>query len=128
MKDTVRAGLRYIHDHFHPSADDVWLLAPADLPHLSPKTIDAVLAAHEAAAPAIVAPRQGDRRGHPVLLPWPLAAEVEKLGEGAGVNQLLRRHSVREIVLPASPTELQDLDTPEDYERLRPRRSDEQQA
>ena len=45
MKDSVQAALVHIADRYAPEANAAWLLAPADLPQLSPRVIDQVLAA-----------------------------------------------------------------------------------
>ena len=129
MKDSVLAALTEIGSRFHPAADAVWLLAPADMPRLSCRVIDALLDQHRPSQPAILVPTytsssscetgQGQvaRRGHPVLFPWPLAKDVAGLNENEGVNALLARGPVREIVLD-EPSVLDDLDTIEDFRRL----------
>ncbi len=124
MKDSVRVGLRAIDKQFSPSDDDVWLLAPADMPTLSADVIDQLLAAYGQCVAAgnveratIWAPTFEGRRGHPVLFPWPLAAEVASLSAEEGINALVRRHTVR-TVEAASGAIHDDLDTPEDYRRL----------
>ena len=91
--------------------------------------IDAVIAASDAgrrepsSADAIYTAAIAGRRGHPVLFPWPLAAEVDRLAGNEGLNTIVARHSVIEVeVGGAAPgaTPFADLDTPEDYQRLRP--------
>lgn len=119
MKASVRHGLAYVAQSWQPGSRDVWLVAPADLPGLSTETIDRVLAAHDPLRPAIVVPR-GERRGHPVLFPWGLAEEVASLPDDRGIDELLRRHAVREVRVEDAAGAGDDLDTPEDYERLRP--------
>ncbi|MCH8890071.1 MAG: NTP transferase domain-containing protein, partial [Myxococcales bacterium] len=81
MKDSVRLGLEWAESR-RPQSDDAWLVAPADMPGLNAQIIDRLIAAHEAGlgSPCIRAPRHGTKRGHPVLFPWPLAAEVAHLG------------------------------------------------
>ena len=118
MKDSVRAALAYVGSHFAPLDRDVWLLAPADMPLLNPALTNQVLAAHTPATPRIIAPIQAGKRGHPVLFPWPLAKEVGSLQADEGVNALLKHHSVFEIECDDDRIH-SDLDTPEDYERLR---------
>jgi molybdenum cofactor cytidylyltransferase len=118
MKISVGLGLAHVERVHEPGADDVWLLAPADTPRISATTVDRLLDAHDAAAPAILAPAFAGRRGHPVLFPWPLAREVRRLSSNEGVNALLARHPVRPIAC-GDPGILEDLDTPDDYERLR---------
>jgi len=126
MKDSVQLALDYISE-FAPHSTDAWLLAPADMPTLTVGTIDALVGAYEASLaadsavePRIWAPRSGGRRGHPVLFPWSLSAELAELGPDQGINALVVRHEVA-YVEAAADAILEDLDTPEDYERLRVR-------
>ncbi|MBX3411321.1 MAG: nucleotidyltransferase family protein [Pirellulales bacterium] len=116
MKDSVAQALGYVDDLYQPAPGDVWLLAPADMPALSPGVIDAVLAAHRAADAAIIVPTHQGKRGHPVLFPWPLAQEVSELGQDEGIHMLVARHVVRELELPSSEI-LLDVDRPEDFAR-----------
>ncbi len=143
MKDSVAAGLAYIQKRFAPDADDAWLLAPADMPTLSPQVIDRLLAEHAEAVRAakstrergtakpasegrdspgratiLVATFQG-KRGHPVLFPWVLAQQVPLLVPHEGVNALLARYCVREVAC-GDASILDDLDTPAEYRRQRP--------
>jgi molybdenum cofactor cytidylyltransferase len=119
MKDSVAQALLYIETRYSPQDDDAWLLAPADMPGLSPRVIDRLLGEHERGSrpKAILVPTSNGRRGHPVLFPWPLAGEVRGLAEDEGVNILLERHPVREIACDESALPA-DLDTPDDYRRL----------
>ena len=119
MKASVRHGLAFIAQTWQPAPHDVWLVAPADLPRLSAETIDRVLTAYDPRRPEIIVPRT-ERRAHPVLFPWSLADEVERLPADTGIDGLLRRHAVREVHVEATAAAGDDLDTPEDYERLRP--------
>lgn len=119
MKASVLAGLEYAAARYQPQPGDAWLLAPADMPLLSPQTIDSLLAAwsqRDSDCFDIVAPCRAGRRGHPVLFGWPLAAAARQLGEGEGLNQLLARHRVKELQVDDEAGFI-DLDTPEDYRR-----------
>jgi molybdenum cofactor cytidylyltransferase len=118
MKASIGRGLRHVAARFQPAPRDVWLVAPADLPLLSAVVIDAVLAAHDPSRPAIVAPQSAGRRGHPVLFPWPLSTEVDLLPADVGIKELLSRHPVKSVECPAVALAA-DIDTPEDYRRLR---------
>lgn len=117
MKDSVLAGLDFAQRTYAPAATDVWLLAPADTPRLSARVINQVLDAHDPARPEILTPRHGDRNGHPVLFPWPLAAHVATLGPDEGIN-VLRSRLPHRSVLTDDPTITDDLDTPDDYQCL----------
>jgi molybdenum cofactor cytidylyltransferase len=118
MKDSVLHALDFLRVAAAPSASDVWLLAPADMPTLPTAAIDLVIAAHDPDDARILVPRHAGRRGHPVLFPWPLCDEVARLGPSEGLNQLRRRFPVRELDF-IEPAVLADLDTPDDYRRLR---------
>jgi len=145
MKASIAAGIQYLHESRQPTANDAWLVAPADMPLLSAKAIDAVIAAYQRhvaareaasattteitaeiiiAAPAppnpprqIVVPHNAGRRGHPVLLPWSIAADVAALGPDEGLKQLISRHPQLTVDV-ADAGILTDIDTPEDYARL----------
>jgi molybdenum cofactor cytidylyltransferase len=118
MKDSVLAALNCIRENFSPVEGDVWLLAPADMPQLDPAVIKRVMAAHDPASPAIIVPTSDGKRGHPVLFPWAYASEVASLPEREGVNVLLEKFPVRELICGSRKIH-GDLDTPEDYHRLR---------
>lgn len=118
MKDSVRAALDFIHSTWQPLATDAWLLAPADLPLLDPRLIDALLAAYTAGPPRILRPEIRGRAGHPVLLPWRLAREVRQLGPDEGISALVARHAAEGIPWVADPAGQDDLDTPANYEKL----------
>lgn len=118
MKASVQCALRYIENRYAPKDEDVWLLAPADLPTLHSDVIRSlVAAAEEREDRAILVPTHDGRRGHPVLFPWKCAAQVATLGPEEGVNALLCRNAVIEVPFGAAAIPA-DIDTPEDYERL----------
>lgn len=120
MKDSVAAAMTFIREAHRPTDADAWLMAPADMPTLSIAVIHRLVATHDAKRPRILVPTHAGRRGHPVLFPWALAAEVLQLEPHEGVNQLLRGHAVKE--LPCSVDALPaDIDTPQDYEQWRQR-------
>jgi molybdenum cofactor cytidylyltransferase len=117
MKVSVQLGLRHIERRFSPESRDVWLLAPADLPHLSSALVNRLLRRHHSDASSIIAPRCSARRGHPVLFPWPLAADVWGLTQSETTAVLLDRHSV--IWEDVEDGQLfDDVDTSADYRQL----------
>jgi molybdenum cofactor cytidylyltransferase len=118
MKDSVRLGLEFVQRTFHPQDSDVWLLSPADTPTLTAEIINRVLAESATACP-ITVPTTAGRRGHPVAFRWSLAGDVGRLGRDEGVRAIVARYSVNEIPLEDERI-LDDLDTPADYDRLRP--------
>lgn len=103
-----------------PAALLAW---PVDLPHVRIATVERLVEAHRRAAgsaPAVV-PAFGNRRGHPVIWDASLFQELETSEQAAweGARVVLRAHE-RELVTVAvdDPAVIDDLNTPEDYERL----------
>ena len=117
MKASVLAALQHLEGE--ATGQDVWLLAPADMPTLSPDVIKKLLQAARQSFGTILIPTANGRRGHPVLFRWPMAAAVATLAADQGVNELLRQFPVTEVPCQDEAI-LADVDTPEDYRRLRP--------
>ena len=116
MRASVRIGLAYLAEHYQPKSDDVWLMAPADLPSLSADVIRQLLAAHLTAEPRVLVACHHGRRGHPVLFPWRYAAELDQLGAAEGINRLVER--ARPALIECGAGALcADIDTPADYNR-----------
>ena len=116
MKDSVLAGIKYTAEHYPMGVNDAFLLAPADMPYLSPWLIDQVLEQHNPDAAAIIAPSFEGTKGHPTLFPWPFVTGVFQLSADQGLNALWDFYFGRTFeVQDRSP--LVDLDTPEDWQR-----------
>jgi molybdenum cofactor cytidylyltransferase len=116
MKDSIQIGLKYVTLKLHPAASDVWLLAPADMPQLSANVVRQLLVTHNPADPRILVPVHGAERGHPVLFPWTVASDVASLSTSEGVNVIKQRYGWTGVAVPELLA--QDIDSPEDYERL----------
>ncbi|HLJ10120.1 MAG TPA: nucleotidyltransferase family protein [Planctomycetaceae bacterium] len=120
MRDSVEYGLRYLTQHFQPQPDDGWLLIPADHPLLEPAVMDQVIAAWQASPEKIIIPVYQKKRGHPTVFPFRLAPDVFALAANEGLNSLLaRRADEIEPIEVASFSVVADLDTPDDYARLK---------
>ena len=132
MKASIAAGLEFVRSTYAPRDFDAWLVAPADMPLLPATAIDAMIATYEArcderasaapggttgSPPTLLVPYCRGRRGHPVLFPWKLAAEVARLAPEEGLNRLLEKYPPLEIDV-ADEGILSDVDTAEDYARL----------
>lgn len=121
MRGTVERGLNWLKDRFHPRPDDAWLLVPADHPTLAPSVIRELERARQSnPARSIFVPTFHDRRGHPLAMTWRHVSGIFAHTAGEGLNTYVRKHSADVVEVPVgSETVLWDLDTPEDYERLR---------
>jgi molybdenum cofactor cytidylyltransferase len=127
MRATVEAGLEWLEARWHPRADDCWLLVPADHPRLDPDIIHRLIEASREASPfSIWVPTYQGKRGHPTLARWAHVPRIRAHRGDQGLNAYFREYAAETQEVPvASAAILEDLDTPEDYERLRARHLDD---
>jgi molybdenum cofactor cytidylyltransferase len=120
MRASVAFALGEIRRLFSPYTRDAWLAAPADLPRLSAAVIDRLIEEHRRDPSGALVPTVQQRRGHPVLFPWNWATRVRQLGAEEGLNSLLREGRTQEVDCSdlIQAVELNDVDTPEDYQGL----------
>lgn len=112
--DSLRAGLRALG-----AAPEAVLVAPVDCAGVAPEVVAALIAAYRAGAAAAI-PLHRNRHGHPTLFGRRLFSELlhGELPEGA--RSVLRAHAAEVAVVPvAEPGVLLDVDTPDEYRRLR---------
>ena len=97
------------------------MIALADMPFLKPATIEALARAF-AASPdeTVVAPVFNGRRGHPVIFPRVHFDALRKLDGDAGARSLIAGEGAALRGLPVDdPGVLQDIDAPDDLDRLK---------
>jgi len=114
---SLRAALAAL-DPIRPSAVLAW---PVDLPHVRVATIERMLERYRLAPAPAVVPSFAERRGHPVL--WDRALFQELSGSPVatrhGARAVLLAHEAELAMVPVDdPAVIDDLNTPEDYERL----------
>jgi molybdenum cofactor cytidylyltransferase len=114
MRDSIEHGLELLARGQSP---DSVMLMPADHPGINPGIV-ALIAEYAARHPkSLVIPTFNGRRGHPIVLPWPVASLVQSLPTGMGLNALVAQHSHLVVELVMSNAEIvHDLDTPDDLE------------
>lgn len=118
MRASVELGLAGIVIDDDP---EVVLLTPGDAPGLGAGLVTRVIDASRQHPGQIVVPVYGGRRGHPLALPWTLAASIPQLPAGVGINALVADHAAEFVPVEAGPEALVDLDTPEDLRRWQAR-------
>ncbi len=115
MLSSILAGLRTELGRPDSSASAL-LICPVDHPLVSSDTVALLLSRHRSSARHLLVPSYQGRRGHPVLIPWPLAGELEGLDLDRGLRQLFEDREPAVIEVPVSdPGVIANLNTPEDY-------------
>jgi len=111
---SIRVGIGAL-----PAGTEAVLIALGDQPFLAGEIIPALLAARERTGKAIVAPRYRDGRGNPVLFSPELFGELLEISGDQGARSVIERDAGRVALVDFDLPMPQDLDTPEDYDRLR---------
>lgn len=104
-----------------PASVDAAVVALGDQPWLAPAIIPALLAARRTSPKLIVAPRYRDGQGNPVLFKREIFPELLRLTGDQGARPIIQKEPARvewvDLDLPMPP----DVDTPDDYEKIRAR-------
>lgn len=110
MFSSLQAGLA-------TATGDPLVVLPGDMPFVRGETVAALLDVY-ARERAIVSPRRAGKRGHPVILPPDLAAEILSAEATSNLHVVLRRHPDRRSDVDVDdPGVLRDVDTVEDLRR-----------
>jgi len=114
---SLRAALAAL-EPIRPSGILAW---PVDLPHVRVATLERLLEAHRRTGAPAVLPSFAEQRGQPVIWDQALFAELATSAAATrdGAGAVLAAHA-RDLVTVAvnDPAVIDDLNTPEDYERL----------
>jgi molybdenum cofactor cytidylyltransferase len=111
---SIRIGVRAL-----PRETEAVLIALGDQPFVPSRVIGALLAALRKTGKAIVAPRYRDGRGNPVLFGRETFAELLEVSGDQGARSVVERDASRVALVDFDLPMPQDVDTPEDYRRLR---------
>lgn len=117
QSSSVRLAVRALPDDV-----DAALFLLADQPEVVPTVVERIVAAFRERRAPIVQPRYREGRGNPVLIARPLFPEIATLTGDTGARPLLTRHAAEvELVDVSDFPRPEDIDTAEDYERIRTR-------
>ena len=95
------------------------VVSPADLPNLQAETVIELLRRMRESGAPLAEPAFQGKRGHPLAIAPRLLPEIETLDLGIGLRQLRDRHQAELLEVPVEDAGVvQDVDTPEEYERL----------
>ena len=111
---SVRVGIAAL-----PPGTEAVLIALGDQPVLPDEVIPRLIDAVRRTDKAIAAPRYRDGLGNPVLFRAAVFPELLALGGDRGARSVVERDLGRVAVVNVDLPMPQDLDTPEDYDRLR---------
>jgi len=120
MLSSVRCGLRAL-----PKSCPAVLVALGDQPGVTSKLVGELIRAFREPTPdvetpgkQIVVPVHAGRRGHPLLFATRFRDELMTCYDGVGLHGLLAAHPDEVLEVEVSTaTELEDMDTPEDYQQ-----------
>jgi len=115
MLSSVQAGLQML------GADSqAALIGLGDQPQVELATIASILEAFDRTRAPLLAPSYEMRRGHPWLVARELWPEILQMRAPESPRDFMNRHaSSIQYVSVDTPSVVQDLDTPEDYDRAR---------
>jgi molybdenum cofactor cytidylyltransferase len=98
---------------------DALLVLPGDMPYVRPDTVRALIAKYRE-RPAIVSPRHKGKRGHPVVLPLSLRAEIAAMAPTANLHDVTHHHQAERVDLEVDDAGVnRDVDVPADLDHPR---------
>ncbi len=115
MLSSIQAGLAALD-----SQSCAALIGLGDQPQVREETVRRICAAFVQTKFPLVIPSFQNRRGHPWLVARPLWPKILALPISTTPRQFLNTYAGQVEYVNADESILQDLDTPEDYARLRP--------
>lgn len=90
-----------------------------DVPLVAPSTVATLIAAWRRTRAPIVRPASGDKHGHPVIFDRAVFADLRAADLNVGAKAVFATHKDRVLNVEVSdPGAFEDIDTPEDYERV----------
>ncbi len=113
---SVIAGVKALGDDVGAA-----LMVVGDQPLIASTVVDAIVRAYEETGGPCIVPLYEGEWGNPVLLAratWPL---LDNLKGDTGARPILRKHMDMVLEVPVPGPLLDDIDTPEDYARIRAR-------
>lgn len=112
---SVRSGVASL-----PASAGAAIFLLADQPAVKSDVIQLLVQSHRETLAPIAMPTYEGRRGNPILFDRETFAELQTIAGDVGGRVLFSKYQERILRVPVTDSGiLQDIDTPEDYERLR---------
>ena len=126
MLSSVQVGMHSLLDKDTKQSDDherikAAMLVLGDQPQIETYVVQELIDSYRTTASEIIVPSYQMHRGHPWLIKKSLWEEILKIPPNETLRDFLHRNNRRILHINVdTPSILQDLDTPEDYEGLKP--------
>lgn len=101
-----------------PEELDAAIVCPADMPLVGAQQFQRLINAHQSAPQCIIVSDLGNAQGPPCLFPRQYFDELSRLHGPEGARSVIRQHS-SVITSVAMPEAAMDIDTPNDYAKLK---------
>ncbi|WP_322807904.1 nucleotidyltransferase family protein [Thermanaerothrix sp.] len=116
MISSLKVGLKHLPQHLEAA-----LIVLGDQPQISQDIITQLVKRYAERKSMLVVPSYQMRRGHPWLVDRRLWAELLALPAERTLRDFLSLHAEKiDYLVVDTPSVVQDLDTPEDYEQMKP--------
>ncbi|WP_299028870.1 nucleotidyltransferase family protein [uncultured Thermanaerothrix sp.] len=116
MISSLKIGLKNLPQDF-----DAALIVLGDQPQIQKDVISRLLNLYAERKPMLIVPSYQMRRGHPWLVDRRLWDDLIELSAGQTLRDFLALHANEiDYLVVDTPSVIQDLDTPEDYARMKP--------
>ena len=111
---SLRTGISHVPEHARAA-----VVMLADMPFVTSDMVAALVARYRESTAPLVISAYGDVNAPPMLYDRALFPELHQMaGEGCG-RQVVRRHRHEAVAVSWPTAALQDIDVPEDYERIK---------
>ena len=111
---SLRTGISHVPDRARAA-----VVMLADMPFVTTSMVTELVARYRQGTAPLVISADGDVNAPPMLYDRALFPELRQMaGEGCG-RQVVRRHRHEAVAVSWPEAALQDIDVPEDYERIR---------
>lgn len=100
-----------------PNDTEAVLIGLGDQPQVEIATLRKILSRFEQTRQGIIVASYNHRRGHPILLDSAMVEDLKMINREATLREFLNSHQEEISYISADISVLQDLDTPQDYEK-----------
>ena len=117
MADSLKLGLSALSEI---ERKDGILISLADMPRITPETVERLLAVYRQGGKKAVVPVFEERIGHPVIFDEPFfREEIQNIRGDEGLRSILKRHWQDVAAVPwEDASVVMDVDTPEDMVKI----------